>query len=595
MKNSKGITLISLIVIIVVLLILAGVVTTAGIGLYHNAQFTAFTAELKIMQTEVNELYDMHTKNETINIDGTETEIIEIGEELSSNQIEHIKQILNTEDVSGYRLYTVEIINDILNIENITREFFVNVEKRNVISVEGLEYDGNIYYTLEEIPNSGYNVEYSVPSYDPPTFSYKNNEGEVDIGDIEYDGYIDKWYIEYKKVGEDNWTKTESHNISIEDAGEYNLRSGNGDIYYSNEVIFTVVNKPILEDNMIKVYWDESGNEIKSENDDGTINTEFDNSKWYNYRNTATVDPKNTSQWANAITEDGSYWVWIPKYEYKITYNNSLNKSYGGTIDLNFISADVTTPTEGYTIHPSFTAAESGNYDNGEWDTERAGFWISKYEMSGTVDNLKSIPNVSSLTDKNIGEMYTAAQNMTVVDGYMARNSEWGAVAYLTHSRYGRNGEYVSRNSTNINGEGGNNASTTGNYFGIFDMNGNSREYVASYIANGSVNLNTYGSSFANNTVSTKYYTAYSYNSYNNSGSSNYYKNTDRIGDAIYETSSNGDSNNGSWGGAYAYYPRYDNPFFDRGGASWDSRSGIFFFDDVQGHPHCAFRVCIEN
>ena len=35
------------------------------------------------------------------------------------------------------------------------------------------------------------------------------------------------------------------------------------------------------------------------------------------------------SKWANAMTKDGSMWVWIPRYAYKITYTNSSNKSAG--------------------------------------------------------------------------------------------------------------------------------------------------------------------------------------------------------------------------------------------------------------------------
>ena len=43
------------------------------------------------------------------------------------------------------------------------------------------------------------------------------------------------------------------------------------------------------------------------------------------------------SKWANAMTKDGSMWVWIPRYAYKITYTNSSNKSAGGTINIAFL------------------------------------------------------------------------------------------------------------------------------------------------------------------------------------------------------------------------------------------------------------------
>ena len=255
MKNNKGITMISLITLIVILLILAGIVTKTGIEVYSNAKFTAFTSELKIMQTEVNELYDMHINGKTINVNGIETNIIEIGQELrDAKDISKIKLILNSdEDVSGYRIYTVDFIDNTLETKAITREFFVNVEKRSAIAIEGLEYKGEMYYMLEQIPNSGYNVEYSPVSYDKPTFSYDINDDILEIYNIQYNGYINKWDVYYKKVEDSNYIKTDLKNIQIKETGEYNLKIGNGDIY-SEEITVTKVNEPILVDNMIKGY-----------------------------------------------------------------------------------------------------------------------------------------------------------------------------------------------------------------------------------------------------------------------------------------------------------------------------------------------------
>lgn len=58
MKNNKGITLVALIITIIILLILASVATYSGIGVIKSAKLTAFTTELKIMQTQVNEIYE---------------------------------------------------------------------------------------------------------------------------------------------------------------------------------------------------------------------------------------------------------------------------------------------------------------------------------------------------------------------------------------------------------------------------------------------------------------------------------------------------------------------------------------------------------
>ena len=148
----------------------------------------------------------------------------------------------------------------------------------------------------------------------------------------------------------------------------------------------------------------------------------------------------------------------------------------------------------------------------------------------------------------------------------MLKNSEWGAVAYLTESKYGRNGTEIGFSDQGyITGGGEGNAyiennqdqSTTGNVYGIYDMRGGAGEYVASYY-NGSSNL-SYGLSFASqNGTSDEYSTAYS----------SAYK----YGEATYETS--------GWHEDDAYSVGSYAPFVVRGGRYYDgSGTGVFNFD----------------
>ena len=58
MKNKKGITLVSLIITIVILLILASIATYSGISVIKSSRLTAFVTELKIMQTQVNAIFE---------------------------------------------------------------------------------------------------------------------------------------------------------------------------------------------------------------------------------------------------------------------------------------------------------------------------------------------------------------------------------------------------------------------------------------------------------------------------------------------------------------------------------------------------------
>lgn len=158
--------------------------------------------------------------------------------------------------------------------------------------------------------------------------------------------------------------------------------------------------------------------------------------------------------------------------------------------------------------------------------TELAGIWVGKYENS--IDTNK---NITILPDKDMykgqyivdyfvkiksmelyGNVYGFSQvenasyaiaNETIndklivndandLDTHMMKNSEWGAVAYLTLSQYGiynkkiaTNGSYatvqnVTYNSSNITGGGGDNSSTTNNNTGIYDMVGGNSELVMS-------------------------------------------------------------------------------------------------------------------
>jgi hypothetical protein len=75
------------------------------------------------------------------------------------------------------------------------------------------------------------------------------------------------------------------------------------------------------------------------------------------------------------------------------------------------------------------------------------------------------------------------------LNSHMITNMEWGAVVYLTYSKYGRGTTEVSINDTSLTGGGtyGNGSSsypqsTTGNITGVFDMNGCSSEFVGATI-----------------------------------------------------------------------------------------------------------------
>ena len=326
------------------------------------------------------------------------------------------------------------------------------------------------------------------------------------------------------------------------------------------------------------------------------------------------------SKWANAMTKDGSMWVWIPRYAYKITYKSS-NKSEGGTIEIAFLK-DTTNEFLDNTIQGeiktnisdvTYTTNENGTKSQDQWLVEPAftlgaesikGFWFAKFEASNTNDlatnnpdlTLQIKPNVTSWRSMTSLNMFTACQNLTSdskystyfnskdkIDTHMTKNVEWGAVAYLAHSKYGLNGDEIgintnSRYKTGIGNNGGSayntdvgkNSSTTKNVYGIYDMSGGAYEYVAACYTG-------YTNELTANT-DTAYINKYIdvYESYN----------SPRFGDAVLETSSRS-SGSTSWFSDYSSFVRSSNPVFGRGGNySNGSNAGLFYFGNYNGNSN---------
>ena len=336
------------------------------------------------------------------------------------------------------------------------------------------------------------------------------------------------------------------------------------------------------------------------------------------------------SKWANAMTKDGSMWVWIPRYAYKITYKSS-NKSEGGTIEIAFLK-DTTNEFLDNTIQGeiktnisdvTYTTNENGTKSQDQWLVEPAftlgaesikGFWFAKFEASNTNDlatnnpdlTLQIKPNVTSWRSMTSLNMFTACQNLTSdskystyfnskdkIDTHMTKNVERGAVAYLAHSKYGLNGDEIgintnSRYKTGIGNNGGSayntdvgkNSSTTKNVYGIYDMSGGAYEYVAACYTG-------YTNELTANT-DTAYINKYIdvYESYN----------SPRFGDAVLETSSRS-SGSTSWFSDSSGFVFSSNPVFRRGGGfNSGSNAGLFYFRNNLGSSdgNLGFRpVCV--
>ena len=341
------------------------------------------------------------------------------------------------------------------------------------------------------------------------------------------------------------------------------------------------------------------------------VETTADDPEWYDYSTTA-------KKWANAITSDGSMWVWIPRYAYQISSNYHTNSTSGGTINIKFMKGTTNEAADGTKTWSNSSGQGNWNIHPGfNYSSTASGLWVAKFEASrnnatassvGSGNTIKIQPGVQSWRSITVNDIYTTCLNYAGttlgkanLNSHMMKNTEWGACAYLAQSSYGKNAKvWINPNSNFITGQAGSSgsassttstskynsgngpqASTTGNVYGVYDMNGGTMELVAAYLAN-SPNIR-YGTSLVNGADYTK-------DVYTGSGinESEYYEaNANVYGDAIYETSIYGNNRDQAWYKATSYYPGWTEPFFLRGGAYSDgNRANLFAFDGRDGDAY---------
>ena len=404
-------------------------------------------------------------------------------------------------------------------------------------------------------------------------------------------------------------------------------------------------NAPALASNMIPVYYDET-NDVWKKADANNKNSVY---QWYSYEasgnkkgmwaNAVTVKEANRQTYLNAtagttipMDDITTMWVWIPRFNAVTPSNyNGGTQAKPNAIDVNFVKQNET----------ALDAFKFGN-------KELSGFWYGKFETSHTTlassetdntlgctnetcSNANGIiikPNVTSLRYNNVSNFFFASRSMeqtensfgfvsNEVDTHMSKNNEWGAVAYLTQSIYGRciNSTTcteigINNNSNYITGYGakagssssvtngtynttlGQNASTTNNIYGIYDMAGGAVEYVMGVSAdpNGKPRSgydSSYNSGFTGMLSDGTTYTGVSFPDtkyYNN------YTGTTYIGHALTETK--------NWYSDSASFVDSGYPWFVRGGGyDFSANAGVFYFYELIGYSYSSIssRLVISN
>jgi len=335
---------------------------------------------------------------------------------------------------------------------------------------------------------------------------------------------------------------------------------------------------------------------------DGVVTYADTTTEWYNYTNKnwanavkLIASPSKTYKTGDTISEADieTYLVWIPRYKYElwnVGVTDVTSSQVPKTIPITFESKDTaksTGSTDGtYLTHPAFT------FGNNELN----GIWVSKFEVTGSTSAITSKPNVTSLRNTTVGNFWNALKSYDTSDtSHMMKNTEWGAVAYLSASIYGKNSEvYINNDNNYITGCGGTTAreasttsctnayasvtsypqSTTGNISGIFDMSGGTWEYMAAYRSG------TVGSSGL--TVDTINANSNYFDIYNSASTGTSY-NYRILGDATGEMGPMS-SHKSSWYQDYANFVNSSGPWFLRGGSCGATDyAGVFYFNVYTG------------
>ena len=477
----------------------------------------------------------------------------------------------------------INVIDKNLILEN--NKLDINLSKyinKNISIVERLALNDLKHNDIDIISNDGFNLRYNT----------KNNNFIIDINgfNITSNKYIieeNKFYIISLTMSDKdinlyiNGSSVLNYSMAINT--NYNILTIGGignvlvsDLYVYNDILTSKEVNNNYRDNLILI----TDNLVSGYNNFYPMTTDT----YYK------SSPLGTTIKDSDINE---FYVWIPRFKYRLwnvtgepnissydAYTKGIdisfekNKESGGSI---YCKDNICYSDEERTI--SLTQNDNGKYYTPSSFTnneELLGFWVGKYEVSnGCKDNcltnssdLTILPNQESWRNNNLSNYYEAIKGKGN-SYHIIKNSEWGTISYLSHSKYGICSNMkcteITSNNTYISGKNEKD-STTGNIYGVFDMAGSASEFVmANYTSNNSLALNN--SNFKYNvTIPSTDYDLYSGTNF-------------ILGDATKEILLSS-SNTGAWYNNYSVFIDKVNNWFIRGGmAGNEVGNGIFYYN----------------
>ena len=345
MREKRGITLIALVVTIIILVILAGVTINlvfGNDGIIERSKEARFKTHFSEIQEKVS-LYVADKDTDAI-INGntyTAQEKLPIKKEVSASEKQEFTDHLKAE------------IQQISGKEDITTLQLCYIDKEKIQSKQKHEY-----------------------IIDTESFQ---------IYDVEGDKFFKKWHHTLNGLGNTEQEETVPDDI-IDDSGKKITHEGNIGWYspnmkgfngtYTYLVYYNKANTSDIKEVPVKEYI-QNGKKNKIE----------ENGKTY------VLDLYNEKMWANVKTIANGlecWWVWVPRYSYKINstdqqmeiiFVDEQDNPIGQVSDFDKINGTTTTDfASEYTIHPGF------NVDG----KKLQGIWVAKYEASNNTTHQMS-------------------------------------------------------------------------------------------------------------------------------------------------------------------------------------------------------------
>ena len=290
------------------MLILATVAVETGIGSISESKMLSFVSKMQIIQKKVDNLVENNEFNE-------------LGAALTPSQKTMVETIITAENLNTnkdnvtLKYFNKATIISQLEIENIDDDILIDFATREVISLNGIKYEGTMHYTQYNLPG-GQKVVLNPPNrtveFSTAVATINGLNATFTISGIS----ISNGTLSYSRNNKETWTEITNYTVAGQDVVTENLtKSGT---YYFKLVDNVTGDEYKIEEEIT----DEETNEISTIETYPSAVLRLTNSpqlkgnlelvrNTYNYSDYETI----SSNWAYAEANEKEY-VWIPRFAY---------------------------------------------------------------------------------------------------------------------------------------------------------------------------------------------------------------------------------------------------------------------------------------